>query len=73
MLQVLPTGGRSWILRTMIGGRRREVGLGGYPEVPLAEARIKARETKDKIVAESTRFLSANRQEPNLPPRRLGA
>ncbi len=51
ILQVLPSGGRSWILRTMIGGRRREIGLGAYPEVPLAEARIKGRAMKDKIVA----------------------
>lgn len=33
---------RSWILRTMIGQARRSIGLGPYPQVPLALARDKA-------------------------------
>ena len=41
-LQVLPSGGRTWILRATIAGRRRDMGLGGYPEVTLARAREKA-------------------------------
>ncbi len=48
-LQVLPTGGRTWVLRAVIGTRRRDMGLGGYPEVPLAEARQKGREVREKI------------------------
>jgi integrase len=42
-------GARSWILRTTVGNRRRDYGLGGYPDVPLAVARQKARELKEKI------------------------
>ncbi|TMV88201.1 DUF4102 domain-containing protein [Thioclava sp. BHET1] len=41
-LQVRETGGRSWLLRAVIGGRRREMGLGPYPEVGLADARAEA-------------------------------
>ena len=48
-LQVLKTGGRTWILRTMIGTRRREMGLGGYPAVTLAMAKEAAREARDMI------------------------
>lgn len=48
-LQVTPTGARTWILRTVIGGKRREMGLGGFPDVPLAEAREKARAAKRSI------------------------
>ena len=48
-LQVLPTGGRTWILRATIGDRRREMGLGGYPDVTLAKARESAREARDLI------------------------
>lgn len=48
-LQVLPTGGRTWILRAMIGDRRRDMGLGGYPDVPLADAREAARKARAKI------------------------
>lgn len=48
-LQVTPKGGRSWILRMLIGGSRRDIGLGGYPSVTLAQARGKAREARDKV------------------------
>ena len=49
VLQVTPTGAKSWILRTVIGTKRRNVGLGPFPDVSLAEARRKAQEVKDKI------------------------
>lgn len=49
LLQITPSGARSWILRTTIGAKRRDVGLGGYPTVTLAEARTLAREARDKI------------------------
>ena len=39
----------SWVLRVTIGNRRRDVGLGGYPDVPLAQARDKARGIRAKI------------------------
>ncbi len=48
-LQVLPTGGRSWVLRVRIGGKRRDMGLGGFPDVPLADARDAARKARSKI------------------------
>ena len=31
-LQVLPTGARTWVLRAMIAGKRRDMGLGGYSQ-----------------------------------------
>ena len=49
MLWVSPAGARSWVLRTMVGARRADIGLGGYPGVTLAEAIDKARATKDEI------------------------
>ena len=33
---------KSWVLRITIDGRRRDIGLGGYPSVTLANAREKA-------------------------------
>jgi len=48
-LQVLDSGARTWILRTVIGGKRRDMGLGGYPGVTLAQAWDKARKARDKI------------------------
>ena len=37
------------MLRIVIGGKRREVGLGGFPDVPLALARKKAREVREAV------------------------
>ncbi|MGD9661425.1 MAG: tyrosine-type recombinase/integrase [Porticoccaceae bacterium] len=42
-------GSRSWILRTMVGDKRRDIGLGGYPDVSLGMAREKAQEAKELI------------------------
>lgn len=48
-LQISPTGGRSWVLRATVGARRRDIGLGGYPEVGLSDAREKARAMRERI------------------------
>lgn len=48
-LQITRKGGKTWILRAAMGGRRAEIGLGGFPTVTLAQARDKAREARDKI------------------------
>lgn len=48
-LQITPTGARSWILRVKVGSKRRDMGLGAYPGVSLAEARKKAREAREAI------------------------
>ena len=49
MLQVTAGAGRSWLLRAVIGGKRREMGLGSYPAVSLAQARVKASEAREMI------------------------
>ncbi|WP_166268248.1 tyrosine-type recombinase/integrase [Marinobacter caseinilyticus] len=51
LLQVTPTGAKSWILRTTMAGKRRNIGLGAFPDVTLAQARRKARQTRRKIDA----------------------
>ena len=48
-LQVTPRGARSWVLRVMVGGKRREMGLGGYPDVTLAGAKEAARAARAQI------------------------
>ena len=60
-LQVDPSGARRWVLRTMVHGRRRDVGLGPTSLVGLAEAREKAvelrkaaREGRDPIAERDT-------------------
>ena len=41
-LAVAPGGSKSWIRRVTVDGRRRHIGLGGYPAVSLAKARQRA-------------------------------
>lgn len=48
-LRINEAGARNWILRAMVGGKRRDIGLGGFPSVTLALARDKARTTREKI------------------------
>lgn len=50
-LQLTPKGGKSWLLRTTVGMKRRDIGLGGFPTVTLAQAREKARDARAKIEA----------------------
>ena len=39
---IRPSGSKSWVQRIVIDGARRDMGLGGYPEISLARAREKA-------------------------------
>ena len=48
-LKVKDTGTKSWILRVKVGDRRKDYGLGGHPDVPLEDARRRARETRELI------------------------
>lgn len=49
MLLVRDNGVKGWILRTMIRGKRADIGLGGYPAVTLADAVKAAREMREGI------------------------
>ncbi len=48
-LYVSDSGAKSWVLRASIAGKRRHMGLGGFPDVPLAQAKDKARLARDAI------------------------
>ena len=68
-LIVREDGGAQWVLRVTVHGRRREMGLGGYPEIGLAKAReiadrwrAMAKEGRDPI-KERERELRATRRE----------
>ena len=65
-IQIWPSGAKSWVLRTRYGDwaettlsdgtiqrgrKKRELGLGAYPDVLLGAARDKAREAKTKLEA----------------------
>ena len=48
-LNVAKGGSKSWVQRVTIDGRRREIGLGGYPTVSLAQARRKADDNRSAV------------------------
>jgi integrase len=41
-LRVSASGTKSWVFRFQLDGHRRDMGLGPYPDISLAEARIRA-------------------------------
>jgi len=49
LMQITPSGAKSWILRCKVGEKRRHIGLGGYPDVKLETARDYAREARELI------------------------
>ena len=59
-------GGKSWVLRTMVRGKRRDIGLGGVSWVSLAEAREKARALR-KIAREGGDPIAARRAGRTCP------
>lgn len=48
-LRIDKKGRKQWVQRIVIGGKRREIGLGSYPMVTLAMAREQAFDNKRKI------------------------
>ena len=48
-LRVAPGGSKQWIQRITINGKRRDIGLGGWPIISLAEARDKAFENRRSV------------------------
>lgn len=48
-LSINENGAKSWILRTKVGTKRSDIGLGSYPAVPLSMAHQKATEAKESI------------------------
>ncbi|MBW6419503.1 site-specific integrase [Celeribacter sp. PS-C1] len=47
-MQITPKGSKSWLLRVSVNGKSRELGLGGYPENGLKDAKNKAKEQRAK-------------------------
>ena len=70
-LYISKAGRKSWVQRITIDGRRRDIGLGGFPSVSLALAREKAAE-KRAAVAEGRDPL-ADKRSPAMPTFREAA
>ena len=65
-LQVNQRGARSWVLRVQVGDKRRDMRLGGFPDVSLASAREAAREARAKVHFPSGRDALPCRKHPNF-------
>ena len=61
-----PTGARSWIQRIVVRGRRRDLGLGGFPLVSLREARVEAFANR-KVAREGGDPLADRHRPGNVP------
>ena len=70
-LVVRPSGSKAWIQRIVIDGRRRDIGLGGYPDVSLARAHEKARENRSAVA--DGRDPQAEKRQPLVPTFRVAA
>ena len=79
-LHVAPGGTKSWVLRIVARGKRRDIGLGSFRRVGLAQARILAEQTRAELyegkypnnrrkISETPTFADAARKtyESNLP------
>ena len=64
-LRVHPSG-RSWVMRVTVDGKRRQLGLGAFPEVMLAEARRRASEMRRRVRA-GLPPREASTDEPTTP------
>lgn len=60
-LYVKPSGSRSWVLRYQVQGRRRDLGLGAYPDVNLAMARDRSSEAR-RLIAEGEDPITKRQQ-----------
>ena len=48
-LYVAPAGTKSWVQRIVVNGRRRDIGLGPYPTVSLAQARLLSADNRTAV------------------------
>ena len=48
-LYIGKSGNRSWVQRIVIDGKRRDIGLGRYPDTTLGQARSKCADNRQKV------------------------
>jgi integrase len=65
-LQISASGARSWVLRITVGSKRRDMGLGAFPGVTLAQAREKARQARESVDQGQDPVLERQRAQSTL-------
>ena len=71
LLVVAPGGSKSWIQRVSVHGKRRDIGLGGWPVVSLAKARERA--FRNRIAIADGRDPLAEKRKAMVPSFREAA
>lgn len=66
-LVVSKTGAKKWVLRFTLNGKRREMGLGSYPERSLTEARKKAADARTLVLNGLDPIEAGQSQTPTVP------
>jgi len=66
-LLVRASGSRSWVLRTQMDGKRRDLGLGPAARLSLAQARAKAFELRNRIKSGEDVRAEESAPEPAVP------
>jgi len=66
-LVVSNSGAKKWVYRFTLNGRRRDMGLGSFPDVELAEAREKAAQARKLVKNGSDPFAKRNQAERRIP------
>ncbi|MGF6636133.1 protein of unknown function [Paraburkholderia tuberum] len=51
LLLVTPTGSKRWIFKYRFAGKEKSLALGVYPDVPLADARKRRDDAREKLAA----------------------
>ena len=69
-LLVEPTGAKRWVLRTVVQGRRRDIGIGSACLVSLVEAREKAAAFRGRRAPAAIRSRCIGKRRSSRPPSR---
>ena len=72
-LVVTKGGSKKWVQRIVVHGRRRDIGLGGFPTVSLAKARERAAEHQEAVAAGRDPLAEKNKPAPRVPTFREAA
>ena len=72
-LNVTPSGSKSWVQRIVIKGRRRDIGLGGFPAVGLAQARSLTAANRTAVAGGRDPFAEKRKPDPVVPTFREAA
>lgn len=65
-LVVKATGRKSWVLRFQLNGKRREMGLGAFPEVSLKAARLEASAKRSQLLVGTDPLAARNAEREAL-------